>query len=164
MIPRIEIRRHTALLLDAAPERYTDQISLEVIGPLMVGTHELLGGAEMLLTELYAPVGATILDNVDRAFLVSHHDDGLFAYEGPLEIARARQLRLERHVVPARTAENALLLPRVDLRVGVDPVGDAGNTFSGPHVGRAHGFLSSGSASRQDAGRLRRNLERRSSR
>src|SRR5256885_58244 len=164
MILRIEIRRHTALLLHAAPERDTDQIALQVIGPLMVGAHELGGAAEMLLTELHAAVGATILDDVDRAFLVAHHDDWLFAYEGPLEIARARQLRFERHVVPARTAENALLLPRIDLRVGVDPVGDAGNAFSGPNVGRAHGFLSSGSPSRQEAGRLRRNLERRSSR
>ena len=142
VILRIEIRRHAALLLHAAPERHADQIALQVIGPLVVGTHELGGAAQMLLAELHAPVSAAILDDVDRAFLVAHHHDRLFAYESTLEISRARQLRLERHVVPARTAEDALLLPGIDLRVGVDPVRDAGNAFLGPHVARAHGLLS----------------------
>ena len=144
VILRIEIRGHTALPFHAPPEWHADQIALEVIGPLVVRTHELGGAAQMFLAELHAAVGATIFDHIDRAFLVAHHHDRLFPYESTLEIARAGYLHLERHVVPARTAENAL----IDLRVGVDPIRDSGNAFSGPQVARAHGFLSSGSASR----------------
>src|SRR5258708_21279360 len=96
----------------------------------------------MLLAELHAPVSAAVFYDVDRSFVASHDNDRLLADESAFEIAGARQLRFERDVVPARTAEDAVLLPSIDLPVGVDPVGDAGNAFCRPHVARAHGFVS----------------------
>jgi len=87
VILRIEIHGHAALFLHAAPERHADQIALQVVGPLVVGTHELGGAAEMPLAELHAPVSAAVLDDVDRAFLVAHHHDRLLADESALEIA-----------------------------------------------------------------------------
>src|SRR5712672_3380907 len=138
VVLRIEVRGHAALLLHAAPERDPDQIALQVVGPLVIGTHELGRVAEMLLTELHTPVGAAVLHDIDRAFLVAHHHDRLLADEGALEIAGTRQLRFERYIAPARTGEDALLLPSINLRVGIDPVGNAGDAFWRPYAARAH--------------------------
>src|SRR5260221_11709294 len=115
----------------------------------------------MLLTELDAPLSASVFYHVDRAFVVAHDNDRLLADESAFEIAGARQLRFERDVVPARTAEDALLLPSIDLGVGVDPVGDAGNAFWRRHVARAHGSVScAASAARHVTDLLLRNLYR----
>src|SRR5437867_6237386 len=86
---------------------------------------------------------ASVLHHIDRAVLVAYHDDRLLADESPLKVAGVGQLGVECDVAPARAAKDALLLPGIDLRVGVNPVGDAGNAFFGPHIARAHGFLSS---------------------
>ena len=87
MVLRIEIRRHAPLLLHAAAERHTDEIALQVVCPLVIRAHELGRVAEVPLAELHSSMGAAVLDDVDRAILVAHHDDRLLADERPLEIA-----------------------------------------------------------------------------
>src|SRR6185437_8142121 len=103
-----EARRHAALLLEAAAERHADEVAGEVVGPLMVGTDELLGVAARRAAKLGAAMGAAVLDDAHRAVAVARDDDRGRPDEGALEVAGVRDLRLERDEVPGGSMEDAL--------------------------------------------------------
>src|SRR5262249_25967492 len=132
MVLRVEVGGHAALLLQAAPERHADQVALEVVRPLMVGTRELGRVAEMPLAELHAAVRAAVLERVQGAVAIADDDPRLLADERALVVARTWDLGLERHVVPAAPAEDPRLLPRVDLRVRIRPEGHTGHALRRP--------------------------------
>ena len=67
VIFRLEILGHAAVLVDAAAERHADQLAAQIIGPLVIGTHELARVAMILLTELHAAMGAAIDEGLDLA-------------------------------------------------------------------------------------------------
>src|SRR5262249_31438093 len=60
VLGRIEVCGHAALLLHAAPERNADQITLQVVCPLVIRAHELGDVAEVALAELHAAVCAAV--------------------------------------------------------------------------------------------------------
>jgi hypothetical protein len=70
-------------------------------------------------------VSAAIDEHIDLVGSVAHDDDFFHAKPSSLESPRFSYLRLETDVEPALTLENALLLPREDLGVGVYPIRDA---------------------------------------
>ena len=98
----------------------------------MIGTDEFLGGAVVDAAELNAAVGAAIDDDVDRAGLVPHRDHLLGAELAALEVAGPGDFRFQADIEPARAFEDALLLERENLRVGVDPSRDARHPFFRP--------------------------------
>src|SRR5690606_31948197 len=103
MLLQIEIRRHAALhaavlLLDAMAERQPGEIAVQLVGPLVIGADEAARIALRLAAEAHAAMGAAVLDHVDAAVAVAHHDDGALADPGQLEIAGIRNLDLQRDV------------------------------------------------------------------
>ncbi len=92
----------------------------------MVRTHEFGNVAQMLLAELHAPMRAPILDHADSSILVANNYDRFLSDERALEVPGVGQFRFERHVIPAGTAEDSLLLPRVDFGIRVNPVRNPG--------------------------------------
>ena len=134
VVLRVEIVRHAALLFHAAPKRHADQVALQVIGPLVVGTHELGGVAKMLLAELHAAVGAAVLKHIDGTVFIARDHHRLVADKGALIVARIRDLGFQGHISPARAAKNALLFAFVDLRIRVSPIGHAGKPSLRPLI------------------------------
>jgi hypothetical protein len=134
VIFRLEIRRHAALAGDAAAERYADELAGEIVGPLVIGADEFLGGAAELAAELGGAVPAAILDHVDRAVLGPRHHDRRRAHIRADEIAGVRHLGFERHVIPRAAVEDLFHFALVNVLVGVDPIGDDGEIVAGPHV------------------------------
>src|SRR5262249_45335531 len=93
---------------------------------------DFLRFAALFETKQRAAVGAAVLKRVDRAVLVARDDDRDFA-EARAAIAVGRgQLRFQTEEAPGRAAEDALLLPRVEFLVRIDPVGYARETLRGP--------------------------------
>jgi hypothetical protein len=72
-----------------------------------------------LAAEAHAAVGADVLDHVDAALGVAHHDDRALADHGALEVARVRHLGLEADVAPVVLVEEALELFAVLVGLGV---------------------------------------------
>src|SRR5262245_54213196 len=112
-----EVSWHPALLLDATAKWYTDKVALQVVRPLVVGTHELGGMTEVRLTELDTAMCAAILDDVEATSLIAHHDHRLIADDGALEAGRRRDRGSKLHVGAAAPAEDPLLLALIDLCV-----------------------------------------------
>jgi hypothetical protein len=133
-----EVGGHSPLLLDATAEWHTDEVAPQIVRPLVVRAHELGGMTEVRLAELYTAMRAAILNHVEASSFVKHYDDRLIADNRTLEVARCRDLRFKRDIGPGAPAEYALLLARIDLRVDIDPVWNAGNTFFGPLVTHNH--------------------------
>ena len=70
----VEILGQAALALDAAPERHADQIAVQAVGPLMIGTHELRRVAAQFAAEFDAAMTAAVLQHVDRTVAGAAHD------------------------------------------------------------------------------------------
>src|SRR5919108_4142685 len=96
----LEVGGHAPLSLDATAEWQADEVALQIVRPLVVRAHELGRVAEVCLTELHTPMRAAVLNHVEAASLVTHHDDRLVADVGALEVARRRDLRFKRDIGP----------------------------------------------------------------
>src|SRR5476651_791041 len=83
-------------------------------------------------------MGAAILEAVDGAVAIAHHDDRQRAHEVGAVVALVRDVGLEADVVPGRTFEQAAELSRVVGGVLVDPVGDAGDGIFRPDIHGVH--------------------------
>ena len=116
-----EVRTHAALALVAPPERHAAQIALEVVGPLMIGAHEAVGVAVIVLDEGRRAVGATVDEHVGRAVLAARDHHRLVADVGANEIAGVRNLGAQRDIVPVRAAENLGLLLLIDIGIAINP-------------------------------------------
>src|SRR5262249_7786378 len=132
VVGELEVGRHAALAAQAALQRHRLESAAEVIGPLMIGTHELLNGAEILPAELQTAVRAAISDDGNAPVAVAHDDDRLVADKRALERALLRNLGRQTDVAPRRPTEDPLLLARVELRIGVDPEWHAGDAIARP--------------------------------
>ncbi len=137
MVRELEVVRHPALArtvaaLDALAERRSDEVTAEVVDPLVIRAHELVGMAARRPAERHAPMGAAIEKRPQRPVRLAHDDDGLLADPGGDEVAGLGHLTPEGDVRPERAAEHALLLERVHIGVGVDPVRDAGHALLRP--------------------------------
>ena len=140
MIRELEVVGHPALArtvaaFDALAERRGDEVTTEVVDPLVIRAHELVGMAARRPAERHAPMGAAIQERPQRPVGLAYHDDGMLADPGGDEVAGLGHLTPEGDVRPERAAEHALLLERIHVGVGVDPVRDAGHTLLRP---RAH--------------------------
>ncbi|KAG0761583.1 hypothetical protein G6F22_018851 [Rhizopus arrhizus] len=62
----LEVLGHAAFAVHAALEGDALQIALQVVRPLVIGADELFGVALAVAAELGAPVGAAVLEHVDR--------------------------------------------------------------------------------------------------
>ncbi len=91
-----EARGHAALAVDAAPERHAEQVAAEVVGPLVIGAHELARIAAIAPAEFGAAMGAAVLEDMDRAVAAARHHHRRRPDEGALEIAGRGNFRLER--------------------------------------------------------------------
>ena len=122
MIGELEVVGHAAHPVptrsgDALAERRREQVAREVVDPLVVRAHQLVGVTARRAAERDAAMRAAVQERAHRAIGLAHDDDGLLADPGRHEVARSRDLALERDVAPERPAEDALLLARVQLRV-----------------------------------------------
>lgn len=129
---RAKIGRHAALSAIAGAERHTEQFAAEIIGPLVIGADELFGRAAGGRAELCTAVGATIEEDIDLARRVTDRGHLPGAEPAALEVAGIADLGLEADIEPARAGEDALLLAREDLGIGINPVRDAGGSGIGP--------------------------------
>ena len=128
-----EVLRHAATLaLHAALEGDALKVAGEVVRPVVVWADHFLRVAEMLAAELHAAVSAAVFKDVHGAVCIARHHHRRRADEGTLVVARVGDFGLERHEIPRAAVEDALDLALVDLRAGVDPVGDRGQAFGGP--------------------------------
>ena len=132
VLAEVEVRRHAALLAISFLERYAQQVAGEIVGPPVIGTGEFADVAVRLLAELHATVGATVLDDMDRAGSIAHDDDGTIADCRPPEIATVRHFRGEPHIRPHTAAEDAVLLAPVDFLARVRPVRHARDSLARP--------------------------------
>src|SRR5437763_4628024 len=118
----LEVARHAALAANPALERDANQITLQIVGPLVIRTDEFVSAAGQLATEFRRPMRAAILHDADGAILRARHNHGRGPDVGADEVARIGNFRLERDVVPGGPVKNALDLARIYRLVGVDPV------------------------------------------
>ncbi len=122
MIGELEVVGHAAHPVptrsgDALAERRGQKVAPEVVHPLVVRAHELVRVTARRATERDTAMRAAIQERAHRAIGLAHDDDGLLPDPRRDEVARSRDLALERDVAPERPTEDALLLARVQLRV-----------------------------------------------
>jgi len=140
VVGRVEVGRHAALPPDTAAERDALKVAAEVVGPLVVGTEQVLGVSGPRLAELDAAMGAAVLDDADLVGAAAGDDDGAFAEGGGLEVADFGYFGFEGAEQPMRAVPDAFELGGVDVGVGVDPEGHAARAGFGPDAGDgAHG-------------------------
>src|ERR1700712_3642245 len=131
MLRGLEIGRHAAVhlavLLDAAAEGNALQVALQRVIPLVVGTGKaaVLAVAVALSAELHAAVGADVLDDIDAALGVAHHDDRALADDSALEVAGIRDFRFQADVAPVLAVEEAFEFLAVLVGFGISHEGDA---------------------------------------
>src|SRR5512132_318595 len=143
---------HAALAANAAHQRDAEQASVEPVRPLVVRAGEFVSMAEVFAAECHAPMRADVLDDVDRAVRVAHHDHRPLADRRALEIAGIRDLRLEPDIAPVAAVEKALEFAQVDVVARVRGEGDPVRPLTRPAVDRCcdvrefvHGFTRPGS-------------------
>ena len=100
----------------------------------------MLAVAAFLQTDQRSLMGATIDHRVDIAVRVAGYDDGDLADEGGLEVALVRNVDLEAQEIPNGGAEDSLMLQCIDIRVRVEPVGDARDASFRPLEGIVEWF------------------------
>ena len=132
----LEGRRHAALPLHALLEGDPEQLATLVIGPGVVDAGEAASVTEPFQTQKRAAVGAAILEGVDGPVLRPHHDHRHVAHGGRLVVARIRDLAFQRQIVPGRPHEDPLALPRVNVGVAIQLVGNMGVARLRPQVAR----------------------------
>ena len=119
----VEVLGHSALdlavALDATAERNAQQVSLEAVAPLMVGTDEVGLVAVARAAELQAPVRTDIFDDADAPFEVAHHDHRAFADGAALEVAGLGDLGLQPNIAPVGAVEETIKLASVQRVAGV---------------------------------------------
>ena len=111
---RIEIRGHPRHPLLAAPERHAEQVAGVVEAPLVIHARVRARVAARLAAHLRAAVRAAVHPCGERAVVGARDDHGRIADERALEVARVRDLRLQRDEIPRRAAIDAFLLALVD--------------------------------------------------
>src|SRR5690606_21946643 len=111
-----------ALAAHAVLECDPGEVAAAVIRPGVVDALEVLDVAFVLEREERAAMRATVLEGVDAAVGIAHHNDRHRSHEGGAVVAGIRDLRLEAEVVPRRAFVDALLLQAPDLFVLVHPV------------------------------------------
>src|SRR5271170_6316337 len=79
-------------------------------------------------------MGAAVLESMNGAVLVAGDHHRHVAEIGEPERVRRRQLGLQAQEGPGIAAEDALLLLRIDIAVGVEPIGNAGEAFRRPRA------------------------------
>ena len=121
-MPRlVEALRHAAKAADALLERDAAQFARLVERPCMVRADEAaLALAARVVAEYRTLVRATVDQRVDAALRGAHDDHRGVADLGQHVVVRLRDFAFERQEVPRRSAEDAVLLPGVDLGVAVD--------------------------------------------
>ena len=133
----VEVPGHAADPVDALLEGDAAQVAGEVVAPGVIDALEVaLDVAAVVEGDQRAAMGAAVLEAVDRAVGVAHHDDRHLADLVGAVVALVRDVGLEADEVPGRGLED---LPHLALVVGlvlVDPVGHAGERVLGPGPAR----------------------------
>jgi hypothetical protein len=129
---RLAVGGHAALAGDAAPERHPGQPAGEIIGPVVIDAGDLLRRAALREAQQRTAMGAAVLEGMDGAVVVAGDHHRHVAEIGEPERIRLRQLGFQAQEGPGIAAEDALLLLRIEVAVGVEPVGNAGEPFRRP--------------------------------
>src|ERR1043166_1152472 len=75
---------------------------------------------------------AAVLEGVDRAVIVARDHDRHFSEARATIGVGAGQFRFQAEEIPGPPAKDALLFLRIEILVGIDPVGHAREAFAGP--------------------------------
>src|SRR5215471_1426151 len=100
----------------------------------MVRADELFDVSIELATELRGAMRTAVFEYIDRTVVGANDHDGRWADVRTDEVAGLRYFAFQSDVIPGATMENLLDLALVDCLIGVDPIGDARESFSGPDV------------------------------
>ena len=76
MIGEFEVRRHAAFALEPAQERHTDQLTFQVITPVVIDARQVLAIAELIANQQRTAMGASVDEGVDAAVIGSGDNDG----------------------------------------------------------------------------------------
>ena len=116
----------------------------------MVDAGEFLHAAGAFDAQQVAAMGAAVDERVDRAGRIAHDDDRGFTDGGRDIVTRFGEFHRETEVVPGGAFEQALLLVRVLVGVGVEPEGHLADAVRRPgdagfrgQTGLGHGVGSS---------------------
>ena len=139
---RVEILRHAALATNAVAEGDTVQLAVQIVCPGVVDAGKILAVAPFLQADQRSLVGATVDHRMDVAVFVARDDDGNFADEGGLEVARVRDVDIEAQEMPDWSPEYLFLFQGVDVRVRIKAIGDASDASFGPFKGTVRSFRS----------------------
>ena len=134
MLGGIEIGGHAALPIDTAPEWNAGKVTMEIIGPLMVGADEFFGVTAELATEFCGAMRTAILEHIDRAVGRAHDDHGRWTDIGTDEVSGIGDFAFQGHIVPGAPVKNLFDFALVDSLIRVHPVGDAREALRRPHV------------------------------
>ena len=124
MILECEVSGHSALALDTAAKGNTDEIPVQIVGPLVVDTFEVRRVAAALTANHGAAMRAPVEHDMQAAILVARDDDGRVADERRLVVARFRHLGFQGDEIPGGAAKETLLLRLVIRLVSEDRVGN----------------------------------------
>ena len=119
----LEIRRETALAADPFLECNAREIAREVVCPIVIDAGEFAYIAAAFVADERALMGAAVHHGVDRPALRPHHHHGGITHIGRLVVAGMGDLAFQCKEAPRRPPEDALLLQRIKVRIGVDAVG-----------------------------------------
>src|SRR5262245_7932262 len=79
-------------------------------------------------------MGTAVLEGMQIAIIVARDHDRHGAEARAAIAVGGRQLGLETEEAPARPLEDARLLGVVDVAIGIDPIGHAGEAFGRPYA------------------------------
>ena len=137
MVFQVEAFRHAAIgafaVLHAILERQAGEVTIELVGPLVIGTDKTAGIAVLVLAKAHATVGAAVFNHayagvccaVFGRHAVTHHNHLPLADVAELVVASIGYLDVEANITPVRAVEDFFQLLLVELGVGVGPERDA---------------------------------------
>ena len=109
------------------------QVAVELVSPLVIGANETADITVLRLTKPHTTMCATVFNNPDAIIkqsifgcnAVTHHQHLALADVTQFVIARVGNLNFKTDVTPVRAIKNLVQFLLVDLRVGVNPKGNA---------------------------------------
>src|SRR5262249_17882286 len=133
-------RRHAALAAQPFAEGDAGEVAAKIVAPVVIDADDVARLPALVEHEQGAAMGTAILEGVQRAMLVAGDHDRHRTEIGAAVGVGAGQLGLEAEEIPGRPLKDPLLLPAINVAVGVEPIRDAGEALGGP-ASRIGGYI-----------------------
>ena len=124
MIFHLQVGAYAALTCNAILHRYTCKIAVQAVAPLVIRADEDFGIAKLFLAKLGALVCTAVLQNINAAVAITHHDDRLLANHRGLAVTPIWNFAFQRDITPVRFVAKRVELSRMQFDITVNALID----------------------------------------